>query len=72
MAALGSRFDHLVQEVLDGHRSTSTTTEAEDYERQDTTGISGSGGYERKERSQVAERSVAVREEEEAQLADAS
>ena len=61
---------HLVQEVLDGHRSASTTTEAEDYGRKDTTGISGNGGYERKERSQVAERSVAVGEEE-AQLANA-
>ena len=51
MAAEGSRFDHLVQEVLDGHRSASTTTEAEDYGRTETTGISGGGGYERKERS---------------------
>ena len=33
LAAQGSRFDHLVQEVLDGHRSASTTTEAEDYGR---------------------------------------
>ena len=33
LAAEGSRFDHLVQEVLDGHRSASTTTEAEDYGR---------------------------------------
>ena len=70
LAAEGSRFDHLVQEVLDGHRSASTTTEAEDYGRKDTTGISGIGGYERKERSQVAERSAAVGEEE-SQLANA-
>ena len=41
----------------------SNTTE-EDYGRKDTTGISGNGGYERKERSQVAERSAAVGEEE--------
>ena len=61
MAAEGSRFDHLVQEVLDGHRSASNTTEAEDYGRKDTTGISGNGGYERKERSQVAERTVKKR-----------
>ena len=33
LAAEVSRFDHLVQEVLDGHRSASTTTEAEDYGR---------------------------------------
>ena len=39
-------------------------------EGKDTTGISGSGGYERKGRSQVAEWSVAVGEEE-AQLANA-
>ena len=70
MAALGSRFDHLVQEVLDGHRSAGTTTEAEDYGKQDTTDISGSGGYERKERTQVAEGTVAVGEEE-AKLANA-
>ncbi len=71
MAAEVSRFDHLVQEVLDGHRSASTTTEAEDYGRQDTTGISGSGGYERKGRTQVVERTVAVGGEEEAKLANA-
>ena len=63
LSALGSRWDHLVQEVRDGQRSASTTTEAEDYGRKDSTGISGSGGYEHKERSQVAERSVAVGEE---------
>ena len=65
-----SRFDHLAQEVPDGHRSAGTTTEAEDYGRQDTTGISGSGGYERKGRTQVAKRTVAVGEEE-AKLANA-
>ena len=64
MAASGSIFDHLVQEVLDGHRSAGTTTEAEDYGRQESTGISGIGGYERKERSEVEERTVAVGEEE--------
>ena len=37
----------MYREVLDGHRSAGATTEAEDYGRQDTTGISGSGGYER-------------------------
>ena len=64
MAAEVSRFDHRVQEVRDGHRSASTTTEAEDHGRQESTDISGSGGYERKERSQVEERTVAVGEEE--------
>ena len=36
------------------------TAKAEDYGRQDTTGISGSGGYEYEERSQVEERTVAA------------
>ena len=52
------------------HRSTGSINEAEAYERQDTTGISGSGGHEREKRSQVAERTVAVGEEE-AKLANA-